>query len=210
MKWIRMFESFSEDKSILDDYLLDFTDNDFNIDIKLSGSEIFIYGENKYCKSKLEDVHEWYSDLLLKISHNWHILFSKTYFNNTTSNLSFEIKISNPIKDENSIKVNVLNNDIEWTPINGIRWWHRPEESRREGLIIPGKLKNNIEKTLDIGIYVHEKTGNSKMYFGFGNRSSGVKVSPENINKLISMIESDEITCLGDKPKVLSLLKNNN
>jgi len=196
-----MFESFSEDRSILDDYLLDFTDNDFNIDIKLSGSEIFIYGENKYCKSKLEDVHEWYSDLLLKISNNWDILFSKTYFNNITGNLSFEIKISRPIEDKNTIKVNVLNNDIEWVPISGIKWYTRLSR-HEEGIIIPGKLKNNTNKILYI------ETIKGKVYFRFGERSAKVKVSKEYINKLISMIENNEINCLGDKPNVLSLLKN--
>ncbi len=236
MKKLKLFESFSEDKSKLDDYLLDFTDNGFTIDIKMHGDELFIKGENKSCKTKLEEVHGWYSDLLSKISNDWIILFTKTYFNNQTGNLSFEITISVPLKHDNSININIskgrLTDVVEWIPIDGVRWIENRNtkslSATYDGIesyqfvTIPGKLKNNAKKSLYIQVFEPIDKGDrrlNKMFFGFGDRQlylhsnlqkrSGIKVLSEDIEKLISIIENDEINCLGDKTRVLNLLKNN-
>lgn len=177
MKRIKLFESWS------DDYTHDFTDRGFKID-QVSNIIKGTY-KGKYILTELNDE---FTEMIGRLSDEYYVLRTKTYFNQITGNASFEVEVSDKFKEKSDhFLINLSNGKkIKFYPqsLNFI------DEKFKEGLTLQlqGRLESGQER--EIGI---EKRGNTIKAYIRGYSSKNPKIDKENINKLFSIIDSGKI-----------------
>jgi len=182
MKNIKLFnESWS------DDYTYDFTDKGFEID--QSSNVIKGTYKGKFIQTELTDN---FAEMIMRLSDNYYVLRTKTYFNQTTGNASFEVEVSDKFKEVSDYFLINLSNDeqIKFYPsrVNGIII----NLGVKEYLImyLQGRLESGQER--EIGILLNEKGDKIKALIrGYSGKIP--KIDKENITKLFSIIDSGKI-----------------
>jgi hypothetical protein len=187
MKNIKLFnESWS------DDYTYDFTDKGFEID--QSSNVIKGTYKGKFIQTELTDN---FAEMIMRLSDNYYVLRTKTYFNQTTGNASFEVEVSDKFKEVSDYFLINLSSDeqIKFYPsrVNSIiRNIGINIGMVKEYLImyVQGRLESGQER--EIGILLNEKGDKIKALIrGYSGKSP--KIDKENITKLFSIIDSGKI-----------------
>lgn len=184
IKSYRLLESWS------DDYTLDFTDRGFKID-QVSNIITGTY-KGKYILTELNDE---FAEMIGRLSDNYYILRTKTYFNQTTGNASFEVEVSDKFKESDYILINLSNdNQIKFYPerLNGVNIQNIRKFVTKEYLVmyLQGRLESGQER--EISILLNDR-GDKVKSFVRGYNSKNPKIDKENINKLFSIIDDGKI-----------------
>lgn len=182
MKNIKLFnESWS------DDYTYDFTDRGFSID----QTSNLIKGtyKGKFIQTELTDE---FAEMIVRLSDNYYILRTKTYFNQTTGNASFEVEVSDKFKEvSDHILINLSSGEqIKFYPsrVNGTLI-HRSYTKEYLIMYVQGRLESGQER--EIGILLNDKDKIKAIIRGYTSKSP--KIDKENITKLFSIIDNEKI-----------------
>jgi hypothetical protein len=183
MKNIKLFnESWS------DDYTYDFSDRGFKID-QYSNLIKGTY-KGKFLQTALTDE---FADMIMRLSDDYYILRTKTYFNQTTGNASFEVEVSDKFKEVSDyILINLSSDEqIKFYP-NRVNGTLRHKSYTKEYLImyVQGRLESGQER--EIGILLNDKGDKIKAIIR-GYASKSPKIDKENITKLFSIIDNEKI-----------------
>jgi hypothetical protein len=179
----RIFESWS------DDYTYHFTDKGFSID----QSSNIIKGtyKGKFIQTELTDE---FAEMIGRLSDKYYILRTKTYFNQTTGNASFEVEVSDKFKEVfEHILINLSGDKKIKFYVNrvlGISIMHQSSELSSPIMYVEGRLESGKER--DIGILINDNKNGIRAIIG-GYNSKKPKIDKENINKLFSIIDSGKI-----------------
>jgi hypothetical protein len=183
MKNIKLFnESWS------DDYTYDFTDRGFSID----QTSNLIKGtyKGKFIQTELTDN---FAEMIMRLSDNYYVLRTKTYFNQTTDNASFEVEVSDKFKEVSDyILINLSSDEqIKFYP-SRVNLISRNIGMVKEYLImyVQGRLESGQER--EIGILLNDKGDGIKAIIR-GYTGKRPKIDKENITKLFSIIDSEKI-----------------
>ena len=174
-----------------DDYVTDFSDNGFTIEETPSN----IKGSISKGKFLVTDLNNWFTEMTDKLSDNYKVLSSKTFFNQTTGNANFEVVITETGLE--SIYINVDGVDIEFIPKTILYISHYTYENRhriplQEGNIsIKGRLSTGLNKTLLISI--KWKDDFKEISFSLSNKSRGVTMTKENMEKIFTLFDSGQV-----------------
>jgi hypothetical protein len=174
-----------------DDYVTDFSDNGFTIEETPSN----IKGSISKGKFLVTDLNNWFTEMTDKLSDNYKVLSSKTFFNQTTGNANFEVVITETGLE--SIYINVDGTDIEFIPKTILYISHYTYENRhriplQEGNIsIKGRLSTGLNKTLLISI--KWKDDFKEISFSLSNKSRGVTMTKENMEKIFTLFDSGQV-----------------
>lgn len=169
---IKLFESWSED------YTYGFTDKGF--EVKEEGQTIFGKYKGKFVMTELTDE---FTEMISKLSDNYYILKSQTYFNQTTGGASFNVTVSDKfIENTEFISFRMDAGNLEFYPnkVTGIQ---------RYTMYLSGRLKSGAQRLIAIDI----EDGKIKVIIrGFANRRCQLDL--EMANKLFTLIENGSIT----------------
>ncbi len=185
MKWIKLFESWSEE------FLYDFTD-DKNFTIEEDGKKV--KGEFRG-SFDVVDMSSTFTDVVSKMSTEYKILKAQSFFNQVTGNAKFEIEVQD--KEGEFIEITVGETTVKWFPEKVINLWSLTGTRICQYFNIEGKLENGSKKTLLIdfldssGYYRARTTDNIKMKVTLGTRTRGVSIDKENLSKLIQIISEN-------------------
>lgn len=174
-----------------DDYVTDFSDNGFTIEETPSN----IKGSISKGKFLVTDLNNWFTEMTDKLSDNYKVLSSKTFFNQTTGNANFEVVITETGLE--SIYINVDGTDIEFIPKTILYISHYRYESLdripvQEGNIsIKGRLSTGLNKTISISI--KWKDDFKEISFSLSNKSRGVTMTKENMEKIFTLFDSGQV-----------------
>jgi len=174
-----------------DDYVTDFSDNGFTIEETPSN----IKGSISKGKFLVTDLNNWFTEMTDKLSDNYKVLSSKTFFNQTTGNANFEVVVAETGLE--SIYINVDGTDIEFIPKTILYISHYTYENRhriplQEGNIsIKGRLSTGLNKTLLISI--KWKDDFKEISFSLSNKSRGVTMTKENMEKIFTLFDSGQV-----------------
>ncbi len=163
-----------------DDYTTDFTDNGF----ELSEYPSLIKGSYKG-NFVISDVNDWFSEMIGKLTTEYRVLRTKTFFNQITGNANFEVEVT----EQESESINVIsgNNVIEYLPST----WSSFDGGIYLALYVVGRLKSGQKRELNIFC---NKTKDS-IEFYLGQKRTGISVDKENLKKLFDLIEGGQIEC---------------
>lgn len=174
-----------------DDYVTDFSDNGFTIEETPSN----IKGSISKGKFLVTDLNNWFTEMTDKLSDNYKVLSAKTFFNQTTGNANFEVVITETGLE--SVYINVDGTDIEFIPKTILYISHYSYENRhrvplQEGNIsIKGRLSTGLNKTISISI--KWKDDFKEISFSFSNKSRGVTMTKENMEKIFTLFDSGQV-----------------
>jgi len=177
-----------------DDYVTDFSDNGFTIEETPSN----IKGSISKGKFLVTDLNNWFTEMTDKLSDNYKVLSAKTFFNQTTGNANFEVVITETGLE--SIYINVDGTDIEFIPKTILYISHYSYENRhrvplQEGNIsIKGRLSTGLNKTISISI--KWKDDFKEISFSLSNKSRGVTMTKENMEKIFTLFDSGQVKFL--------------
>jgi hypothetical protein len=177
-----------------DDYVTDFSDNGFTIEETPSN----IKGSISKGKFLVTDLNNWFTEMTDKLSDNYKVLSAKTFFNQTTGNANFEVVVSETGLE--SIYINVDGTDIEFIPKTILYISHYSYENRhrvplQEGNIsIKGRLSTGLNKTISISI--KWKDDFKEISFSLSNKSRGVTMTKENMEKIFTLFDSGQVKFL--------------
>ena len=193
MKWIKKInEGWS------DDYVYDFKDHGFEIvDSEWQDGQSIKKVSGSYNgKFVITDVNDWFTEMMYRLDAQYHILKSKTFFNTTTNNASFEIDLTDKfLQGENYIDIQLSKGSLSSVRfyINAARALgsndRHFDESTKFIINFRGIEENGRRNVLSFNI---SKKG--KLYINFNNyNTKGIKVDKENLKKLIGFIEDNKI-----------------
>lgn len=174
-----------------DDYVTDFSDNGFTIEETPSN----IKGSISKGKFLVTDLNNWFTEMTDKLSDNYKVLSSKTFFNQTTGNANFEVVVAETGLE--SVYINVDGTDIEFIPKTILYISHYSYENRhrvplQEGNIsIKGRLSTGLNKTISISI--KWKDDFKEINFSLSNKSRGVTMTKENMEKIFTLFDSGQV-----------------
>jgi hypothetical protein len=196
MKIIKNFNLFLESWS--DDYTFDFAERGFKID----QTSNLIKGtyKGKFIQTQLIDD---FSTMVGRLSDNYYVLRTKTYFNQTTDNASFEVEVSDKFKEVSDYILIDLSSDeqIKFYP-------SRVNLISMKVMYVQGRLESGQER--EIGILLNDKGDGIKepyiiptlagcsrrlqfMAIIRGYSAKSRKIDKENITKLFSFIDDGKI-----------------
>jgi len=174
-----------------DDYVSDFSDNGFTIEETPSS----IKGSISKGNFLVTDLNNWFTEMSDKLSSEYKVLSTKTFFNQTTGNANFEVVITETGLE--SIYINVDGVDIQFIPKTILYISHYSYENRhrtplQEGNIsIKGRLSTGLNKTISISIKY--KDDFKEVSFSLSNKSRGVTMTKENIEKIFTLFDSGQV-----------------
>lgn len=177
-----------------DDYVTDFSDNGFTIEETPSN----IKGSISKGKFLVTDLNNWFTEMTDKLSDNYKVLSAKTFFNQTTGNANFEVVVAETGLE--SVYINVDGTDIEFIPKTILYISHYSYENRhrvplQEGNIsIKGRLSTGLNKTISISI--KWKDDFKEISFSLSNKSRGVTMTKENMEKIFTLFDSGQVKFL--------------
>jgi hypothetical protein len=183
VKNIKLFK-----ESWSDDYTYDFTDRGFSID----QTSNLIKGtyKGKFIQTELTDE---FAEMIMRLSDNYYILRTKTYFNQTTGNASFEVEVSDKFKEvSDHILINLSSDEqIKFYPsrVNGTLI-HKSYTKDYLIMYVQGRLESGQER--EISILLNDKGDKIKAIIR-GYTGKRPKIDKENITKLFSIIDSGKI-----------------
>lgn len=179
-----------------DDYVSDFSDNGFTIEETPSN----IKGSISKGKFLVTDLNNWFTEMTDKLSTEYKVLSTKTFFNQTTGNANFEVVVTETGLE--SIDINVDGVDIEFIPKTILYITHYNHESSSRqiwsnlGFSIKGKLSNGLNKTISISF--KWKDDYKEINFSFSNKSRGVTITKENLEKIFTLFDSGQVKFSSD------------
>ena len=185
MKYLKMFESW------YDEYSYEFSDKGFELTSQDGVNKILI---GKYKGEFLiTNINDYFGEMILRMSDDYNVLRTKTYFNPATGNANFSVELSDKFNEDNFIIINKTDGDIKWFPIevNGIS--NRFDMgSTQTVMIISGRIESGESKSLTI----HDtEKGLEFSMRGFNTKRP--KLDNENVSKLIDMIDDGTINSDG-------------
>lgn len=185
MKFLKLFESWH------DDYSYNFSDRGFELD-----SSVDIKNTNKLLSGKykgkyiLTDLNDDFIEMVSRMSDYYEILRTKTYFNSTTGNASFEVEVSDKVDIDKFIEIDTTDGKIKWFPIKVI--FISTGGSRFYGydpmIRFSGRLESGSSKSLSI-----IKKNNKLEFHLEGLISKKPKIDSENLLKLFNMIDEGHV-----------------
>jgi hypothetical protein len=174
-----------------DDYVTDFSDNGFTIEETPSN----IKGSISKGTFLVTDLNNWFTEMTDKLSDDYKVLTTKTFFNEITGRANFEVVVTET--DLENVYINVDGTDIQFIPktiiyvstrlnyhLNGI-------ESRSGDFSIKGRLSNGLNKTLLISF--KWKDDFKEVNFSLSNKSRGVTMTKENMEKIFTLFDSGQV-----------------
>lgn len=190
MKFLKLFESWH------DDYSYNFSDRGFKLDssVDIKNTNRLLSGKYKG-KYILTDLNDDFIEMVSRMSDYYEILRTKTYFNSTTGNASFEVEVSDKVDIDKFIEIDTTDGKIKWFPIKvifistgGSRFYH-PKTSGYEPIIrFSGRLESGSSKSLSI------IKKNNKLEFSLeGISSKKPKIDNENLLKLFNMVDEGHV-----------------
>lgn len=184
MKFLKLFESWHED------YSYNFSDRGFELKSSenIQDTSKMIGGKYKG-KYILTDLNDDFIEMVLRMSDYYEILRTKTYFNSTTGNASFEVEVSDKMSVDKFIEVDTKYGKVKWFPIKVI--FISTGESGVYGykpvIRLSGRLESGSSRTLLI-------KKNNKLEFNLeGLVSKKLKIDNENLLKLFNMIDEGHV-----------------
>lgn len=174
-----------------DDYVTDFSDSGFTIEETPSN----IKGSISKGKFLVTDLNNWFTEMTDKLSDNYKVLSAKTFFNEVTGNANFEVVVAETGLE--SVTINVDGTDVEFIPKTILYISHYTYENHHRtplqsgSISIKGKLSTGLNKTLSISI--KWKVGFEEISFSLSNKSRGVNITKENIEKIFTLFDSGQI-----------------
>lgn len=185
MKFLKLFESW------YDDYSYNFSDRGFELDSSVDDKNTNKLLSGKY-KGKyiLTDLNDDFIEMVSRMSDYYEILRTKTYFNSTTGNASFEVEVSDKVDIDKFIEIDTTDGKIKWFPIKvifistgGSRFYGYDSMIR-----FSGRLESGSSKSLSI------IKKNNKLEFRLeGLISKKPKIDSENLLKLFNMIDEGHV-----------------
>lgn len=191
-----------------DDYVSDFSDNGFTIEETPSS----IKGSISKGKFLVTDLNNWFTEMSDKLSSEYKVLSTKTFFNQTTGNANFEVVITETGLE--SVTINVDGTDIEFIPKTIFYISHYTYENldrirlQSGNISIKGRLSTGQNKTLAIALNFKDDGSYKKIQFSFGQKSRGVTMTKENIEKIFTLFESGQVKLdsnLVDSPRGIEM-----
>jgi hypothetical protein len=170
-----------------DDYVTDFSDNGFTIEETPSN----IKGSISKGKFLVTDLNNWFTEMTDKLSDDYKVLSSKTFFNQTTGNANFEIVVAETGLE--SVTINVDGTDIEFIPKTILYISHYTDVSSLQwgGFSVKGRLSTGLNKTFSISI--KWKGDFKEISFSLSNKSRGVTITKENMEKIFTLFDSGQV-----------------
>jgi hypothetical protein len=199
MKFIKLFESWHEE------YSYNFSDRGFELQSSVDTKNTNKLVSGKY-KGKyiLTDLNDDFIEMVLRMSDYYEILRTKTYFNSTTGNASFEVEVSDKISVDKFIEIDTNDGKIKWFPIKvifistgGSRFYGNDPMIR-----FSGRLESGSSKSLSIikkGVLTFKNQQefikkNNKLEFHLeGLVSKKPKIDNENLLSLFNMIDEGHV-----------------
>jgi hypothetical protein len=185
MKFLKLFESWH------DDYSHHFSDRGFELDSSVDNGNTNKLLSGKY-KGKyiLTDLNDDFIEMVSRMSDYYEILRTKTYFNSTTGNASFEVEVSDKVDIDKFIEIDTTDGKIKWFPIKVI--FISTGGSRFYGydpmIRFSGRLESGSSKSLSI-----IKKNNKLEFHLEGLISKKPKIDDENLLKLFNMIDEGHV-----------------
>lgn len=189
MKFLKLFESWH------DDYSYNFSDRGFKLDSSVDNSNKNKLLSGKY-KGKyiLTDLNDDFIEMVSRMSDYYDILRTKTYFNSTTGNDSFEVEVSDKVDIDKFIEIDTTDGKIKWFPIKvifistGGSRFYGYSKHQDPMIRFSGRLESGSSKSLSI------IKKNNKLEFSLeGISSKKPKIDSENLLKLFNMIDEGHI-----------------
>lgn len=192
MKFIKLFESWHGD------YSYNFSDRGFELKSSENIQDTSKMIEGKY-KGKyiLTDLNDDFIEMVLRMSDYYEILRTKTYFNSTTGNASFEVEVSDKMSFNKFIEVNTKDGKVKWFPIKVTLISTSLSKISLRGSFVntiarirfSGRLESGSSRSLSI-----IKKDNNKLEFSLdGFVSKKPKIDNENLLKLFNMIDDGHV-----------------
>ena len=172
-----------------DDYTVDFSDNNFEIEETPST----IKGRYKG-RFVLSNLNNWFTEMTDKLSIEYKVLSTKTFFNEVTGNANFEVEVTET--DLESITINVDGTDIEFIPKTILYISHYIDSRPMSGwgaISIKGRLSTGQNKTLAISIRYGYSDDFKEVTFSLSNRSRGVTITKEDVEKIFTLLDSGQV-----------------
>jgi hypothetical protein len=182
MKFLKLFESWHEE------YSYNFSDRGFELQSSVDTNKLL---SGKY-KGKyiLTDLNDDFIEMVLRMSDYYEILRTKTYFNSTTGNASFEVEVSDKMSVDKFIEVDTKDGKVKWFPIKvilistgGTRFYGYDPMIR-----FSGRLESGSSKSLLI-----IKKNNKLEFHLEGLISKKPKIDNENLLSLFNMIDEGHV-----------------
>lgn len=176
-----------------DDYVTDFSDNNFEIEETPST----IKGRYKG-RFVLSNLNNWFTEMTDKLSIEYKVLSTKTFFNEVTGNANFEVEVTET--DLESINVSVNGTDIEFIPrtiyniYSSMLSSELDDVTKHISILIKGRTSTGQNKTLLISLDWKDNGSYKKIHFFFGQKSRSITMTKENIEKIFTLLDSGQVS----------------
>jgi len=180
---MKFIKKINEDWS--DDYVVDFFDHGFD----LEETDNTISGKYKG-DFVITSLNDWFTEMISKLTIEYKVLRTKTFFNKVTGNANFEVEVS-PI-DASEINIIVDGNVIKYSPLKITSIWTSSYNHLLQ-ISIRGRTSVGVMKGLLINIQLDENDNPIKVNFTLGNKYSGIVVDNDNLKEILNLVESGKI-----------------
>jgi hypothetical protein len=180
---MKFIKKINEDWS--DDYVVDFFDHGFD----LEETDNTISGKYKG-DFVITSLNDWFAEMISKLTIEYKVLRTKTFFNQVTGNANFEVEVT-PI-DASEINVIIDGNVIKYSPLKITSIWTSSYNHLLQ-ISIGGRTSVGVMKGLLINIQLDENDNPIKVNFTLGNKYSGIVVDNDNLKEILNLVESGKI-----------------
>lgn len=165
-----------------DDYVTDFTDHGFQV--VENPSEIRGVYKGVFVTTVVND---WFAEMVDKMTIEYKVLRTKTFFNSITGTANFEVEVTKP--DVDSVNITVGRDIVKYIP-SKVNSFNLSRDSTRinNRIWFDGRLESGQKK--QFGIHINNRV----VSFSLGTRGSGINIDKENLEKLFSLIDSGQVT----------------
>lgn len=184
---MKFIKKINEDWS--DDYVVDFFDHGFD----LEETDNTISGKYKG-DFVITSLNDWFAEMISKLTIEYKVLRTKTFFNQVTGNANFEVEVT-PI-DASEINIIVDGNIIKYSPLRITNTRRRFWISGYNNLLqisIGGRTSVGVVKGLLINMQLDENDNPIKINFTLGSKYSGIVVDNDNLKEILNLVESGKI-----------------